>query len=240
MSELEVPLVGGRITAGVMRVGDTVRRPITADRSDVHDLLRHLEAIGFEGTPRLLGIDEHNREILSYLPGDVPRDLDHFSDVQLRSAAALLRRFHDTTAYSLLARRQSAEVLCHNDWGPPNAVFHQGLPYGIIDFDTMVPGLRLWDLGYSAFAWLDLGNPDYTGAEQVRRLSVFSEAYGLSACSPAQIAAYAVARQTALASSGRVKGKTEMADWAASAADWTIVNVTEKLLPTGYSIGTQL
>ncbi|TAV41553.1 phosphotransferase [Rhizobium leguminosarum] len=240
MSELEVPLVGGRITAGVMRVGDTVRRPITAVRSDVHDLLKHLEAVGFEGTPRLLGIDEHNREILSYLPGNVPLDLDHFSDIQLLSAAALLRRFHDATAYSPLAQKQNAEVLCHNDWGPPNAVFREGLPYGIIDFDTIAPGLRLWDLGYSAFAWLDLGNPDYTGEEQIRRLSVFAEGYDLPVCSPAQIAAYAVARQTALASSGRVKGKTQMADWAASAAYWTIVNVTEKLLPTGYSIGTQV
>ncbi|MGO4570016.1 phosphotransferase [Rhizobium sp. 2YAF20] len=238
MSEIEIPLVGGRITAGVVRVGDTVRRPISADRWNVHDLLRELENIGFEGTPRFLGIDERNREILSFLPGDVPPDLDHFSDVQLRSAASLLRRFHDATAQSPLARQQNAEVICHNDWGPPNAVFYEDLPFGLIDFDTIAPGLRLWDLGYSAFAWLDLGNPEYTGAEQVRRLSVFAEGYGLSTCSPAQIAAYAVARQTALASSGRMNGKTDMEDWAASAAHWTIINVTEKLLPTGYFIDT--
>ena len=111
---------------------------------------------------------------MEFLPGEVPRDLGHFSDAQLAAAAALLRRFHDATASFERVGRAQAEVICHNDWGPPNAVFRGGLPYGIIDFDTIAPGLRLWDLGYSSFSWLDLGNPDYTGKEQLRRLFVFA------------------------------------------------------------------
>jgi hypothetical protein len=236
MNGSETPLVGGRITAGVARIGDTVRRPISEDRSCVHELLSYLERQRFEGTPKFLGIDDQNREILSFLPGDVPRDLGQFTDVQLQAAAALLRRFHDATAEFAPVRQLNAEVMCHNDWGPPNAVFRDGLPYGIIDFDTIVPGLRLWDLGYSAFVWLDLGNPDYTGKEQIRRLCVFAGGYGLPDCSAAQMAAFAVARQTALAVSGRVHHKAELADWAASAATWTILNVTEQLIPTGYSL----
>ena len=165
----------------------------------------------------------------------MPDDLAHFSDAQLAAAAILLRRFHDATSNAGAVRQCGAEVICHNDWGPPNAVFRDGLPYGIIDFDTLSPGLRLWDLGYSAFSWLDLGNPDYEAAEQVRRLVVFSEAYGLPSCSPAQVAVHAVARQTALAVSAGARGKADTAEWAASAATWTVLNITERLLPTGYS-----
>ena len=236
MGEEEISLNGGRITAGVVRVGGTVRRPVTRDRSLAHRLLRHLEAEGFDGTPRFLGLDAQNREILSYLPGDVPRDLGHFTDAQLVAAARLLRRFHDATA-GFAAEQFEAAIICHNDWGPPNAVFRDGLPNGLIDFDTLAPGTRLWDLGYSAFSWLDLGDPDYTGAEQIRRLTMFADAYGMPECSVTQIAVHAVARQTALAALGRAQGKTEMADWAADVAAWTILHVTEKLLPTGYRLG---
>ncbi|EJJ29608.1 hypothetical protein [Rhizobium sp. CF142] len=104
------------------------------------------------------------------------------------------------------------------------------------DFDTLAPGLRLWDLGYFAFAWLDLGDDDYTGDEQIRRLEVVAQAYGMARCAATQIAIHALARQTALAVAGRVQGKPDMADWAAAAADWTVLNVLEKLSPTGYAL----
>lgn len=230
MSDTEVPLTGGRITQGVVRVGDTVRRPTGSDKSDAHALLRHLEAQGFGGTPRFLGIDDKGREILSYLPGEVPTDLAHFEDATLIQAAGLLRRFHDATVE--LAEASGAEVICHNDWGPPNTVFRSGIPYGMIDFDTIAPGLRLWDLGYSAFSWLVLGDEDYTGEEQIRRLGVFAAGYGLAACTPAEIAVHALARQASLAVSGRRRGMTALADWAEDAAAWTAANVVERLLPT--------
>jgi hypothetical protein len=38
----------------------------------VHALLRHLAAAGFDGAPRVLGIDAQGREVLSYLEGEVP------------------------------------------------------------------------------------------------------------------------------------------------------------------------
>jgi hypothetical protein len=60
----------------------------------VHRLLRHLEAAGFDGAPRVLGIDGREREVLSFLDGWVPPNLDHFSDETLvaRSSAATLPR----------------------------------------------------------------------------------------------------------------------------------------------------
>ncbi len=237
MSKAEIPLLGGRVTAGVVRLGATVRRPISNDRSLQHALLAHLERSGFDGSPRLLGVDEQDREILSFLPGEVPRDLGHFSDAQLAGAAALLRRFHDATASFEPVGRAGAEAMCHNDWGPPNAVFRDGLPYGMIDFDTIAPGLRLWDLGYSAFAWLDLGDPDYTADEQQRRLSIFADAYDLPNCSASRIAAYAVARQRALATSAEARGKAEMASWARSAAAWTVANLAGLLPAESRELG---
>jgi hypothetical protein len=92
MSEEEILLTGGRNTAGVVRFGDTVRRPLRGDHNWAHGLLTHLEEQGFDGSPRFLGIDERDREIMSYLPGDVPSDLGHFAEFQLAAAGALLRR----------------------------------------------------------------------------------------------------------------------------------------------------
>jgi aminoglycoside phosphotransferase (APT) family kinase protein len=123
--------------------------------------------------------------------------------------------------------------MCHNDWGPPNTVFLGGLPVGMIDFDTITPGLRLWDVGYSAFSWLDLGDDAYTGDQQIARLRVFADGYGRDVCSAEEIAVYAVARQVALAATGRARGQQALTDWANAAAEWTVTNITERLLPTG-------
>ena len=52
----EVPLVGGDVNVGenvVVRVGDTVRRPVGPHTAYVHALLRHFEQAGFEGAPRV-------------------------------------------------------------------------------------------------------------------------------------------------------------------------------------------
>jgi hypothetical protein len=72
----ERPLSGGRVTAGVVRVGETVRRPRGENWRLVRALLTHLREGGFEGAPRYLGSDEQGREIFSFLPGEVPPDLD--------------------------------------------------------------------------------------------------------------------------------------------------------------------
>ncbi|MDP3315657.1 MAG: phosphotransferase [Devosia sp.] len=229
----EIALSGGRMTAGVVRIGDTVRRPISGDRSEIHALLRYLENFGCTATPRFLGIDEAGREILSYLPGDVPPDLGHYDEPVLRAAGALLRSFHDASSGFPAVGDAGAEVMCHNDWGPPNAVFSDGFPVGIIDFDTVRPGLRLWDLGYSAASWIDLGDPSYTGAEQVRRLSAFADGYARPDCSVEVIAAFCLARRAALATVGRTRGDLALAEWSEASLRWATEHMTEQLLPTG-------
>lgn len=234
----EIPLLGGRITAGVVRVGDTVRRPVKPGAVDLERLLGLLVEKGFEGAPRYHGIDAAGRVMLSFLEGEVPSDLGHFEDAQLEAAARLLRGFHDATEGAALVPA-GAEVICHNDFGPPNAVFRRALPWAMIDFDTAAPGTRLWDLGYSAFSWLDLGDADYSGPEQLRRLRLFTEAYDHPACAPAQVAVHAVARQASLAARGARIGNIAMRDWAAACAAWTAEHVLEVLLPTGLPDHTQ-
>ena len=229
------PLPGGRSTDGVVRIGDTVRRPIIRDATFGHDCLLHLENVGFQHVPRFHGVDDEGREVVSYIPGFVPENLGTYGDEQLAAAANLLRRFHDATADMQVVRERGSAVACHNDWAPTNTVFVDDMPAAMIDFDTARPGERLWDLGYSAFTWLDLGNDEHDGCEQVRRLGVFAAGYDHTDCTAGQIAVYALARQTALAASASARRNLDLAEWAASCAHWTALNIVECLLPTGYS-----
>jgi hypothetical protein len=176
MGRSEFELAGGRLTPGVVRVGDTVRRPASASSDFVHGLLRHLETQGFKGAPRYLGLDEKGREILSYLPGNVPSELGEFSDSQCSAAAKLLRSLHDSTVDCDL--RGHSDVICHGDPSPCNCVFVDGVPSGFIDFDAAHPGERSEDLGYAAWLWLDIGNEDFAPMLQSRRLADFVSAYG--------------------------------------------------------------
>jgi hypothetical protein len=116
--EAEVPLTGGWVTSGVVRVGATVRRPAGRNTGVVHRLLTHLNRAGFEAAPQFLGYDDQGREILTFIEGHVPSDCRSivWTDDQLDASSKLLRRFHDATARSDLAG--DAEVICHNDFGP--------------------------------------------------------------------------------------------------------------------------
>src|SRR5713226_6160740 len=66
----EERLGGGRSTAGVVRVGDTIHRPTGPWTPTIHAYLRHLRAAGFTSAPDVLGIDERGREVLSYIDGE--------------------------------------------------------------------------------------------------------------------------------------------------------------------------
>ncbi len=48
---VEEQLSGGNMSAEVVKVGSTVRRPTGPWTPCVHELLRHLESSGFEGAP---------------------------------------------------------------------------------------------------------------------------------------------------------------------------------------------
>jgi aminoglycoside phosphotransferase (APT) family kinase protein len=179
--ELEIPLTGGRITQGVVRVGDTVRRPVGAHSAFVHRLLRHLEEVGSGSgvAPRLLGIDDKGREILSFQHGEALTDFRsrEWSAAQIAAAARLLRRLHDATAGTPIAGGE--ETVCHNDFSPLNVAFVDGLPVSAFDFDQAAPGPRTRDLAYAAWLWLlgaDIAAP-LDG--QLALLRTFLDVYGL-------------------------------------------------------------
>jgi hypothetical protein len=107
--ETEVPLVGGISLRGIVRVGDTVRRPLKPDSDFIHELLEYFEAVGFEGAPRFRGIDSKNREIVTYIRGStLPHNGFRLSEDGVRAGARLVRAVHDLPrAHALLPARRS-------------------------------------------------------------------------------------------------------------------------------------
>ena len=220
-------LSGGRSTPGVVRIGNTVRRPAKPNCSFVRSLLGHLEQSGLEGVPRHRGTDEEDREVFEFIPGDVPTELGEHSDHVLEAAAKLIRRFHDATVTLVNAHdaaRSGTEIVCHNDLSPCNTVFRSGIPVALIDFDEACPGTRAFDLGYAAWLWLDWGNREWPAAIQQNRLRVFLAAYGPGP-TESEVVASAIERQSIVVAAGHRTGNRDMADWAADCRQWTLTHL---------------
>jgi Ser/Thr protein kinase RdoA (MazF antagonist) len=192
----EIPLTGGAWTAGVVRVGDTVRRPATAASAFIATLLSHLAAEGFDGAPRHLGWDERGRDILTYIPGEVIPRWRRRTDDQVAAAAAVLRRMHDASRGLAATLGGGAvgggevgggevgggEVVCHRDPSQSNMIFRHGLPMAFIDFDFAAVGDPLEDLGYLCWSWCVSAKPDRgPAAEQARQVRIAADSYGLDA-----------------------------------------------------------
>ena len=155
----EIPLAGGDVTEGVVRVGDTVRRPLGDHSPLVHKVLRHLEAVGFEGAPRFLGIDGKDREILTHVDGEVvgrPWPEWVADEERARSVARLARRLDD--AMLPLGIPDGAgpvdpdqpgpapTFIGHRDFTPENTVFRHGRATAFIDFDICGPASRVQEV----------------------------------------------------------------------------------------------
>ncbi|HZX01810.1 aminoglycoside phosphotransferase family protein, partial [Kribbella sp.] len=167
----EQPLTGGRLTPGVVRVGDTVRRPASDFTADLLKLLADNAFV-----PDYLGRDESGRDILSYLEGDVPARYQRWTDQQVAAAGVLLRSFHDATRGSDVAAGHP--VVCHHDFAPTNCVFTGDLPTALIDFDLAAPGDPLEDLGYAAWTWC-IASKHADPGRQAHQVAVLANAYGL-------------------------------------------------------------
>ena len=175
LEQEEVPLAGGRVLRGVVRVGRTVRRPMPAYAEYVHGLLAHLERCGFEGAPRFLGVDARGREVLSFIEGTtLPHNGFRLSRDAVAVGARLVRRVHDLTAGSEFAA--GSEVACHLNLSQPNFVFRETVPIAIIDWDVTRPGSRVSN--FADFLWAFVHPGLYVDDEAAEMLRVAADAYG--------------------------------------------------------------
>jgi hypothetical protein len=163
----------------------------------VHALLGHLERVGFDGAPRVLGVDERGREVLSYIEGEAaiaPPQRWALTDEALVSVAELLRRYHEAAAsFDPSGRRWHRPVphrfrdglVSHNDPNLDNVIFAGGRAVALIDFDLAAPGSAPWDVACAARLWAPLRDevdvPRELRGRTLERLRLFADAYGLSA-----------------------------------------------------------
>jgi phosphotransferase family enzyme len=190
-------LVGGR-TTGARRVADTVRKPRVASTPAVHALLEHLATTGFVGAPRPRGVDDHDRQVLTYLPGETVGDRRPWPDwvwspTMLADVGHWLRRLHDHTAEFVPPADavwftghswHPGLIIGHQDAAPWNAVAEQGRLVGFVDWDAAAPSSRERDLAFTAITWVPLFTPAFAAGlgftateDRARRLHTLLDAY---------------------------------------------------------------
>jgi len=199
-SDEEVALGGGGRTV-VHRRGHVVLREAGPWSATVLALLRHLEQVGFNGSPRVVGtgFDARGREMLGYIEGEFA----HPGPWTMEGAAAvgrLLRDLHAATATFRPATGacwrpwfgrdlgDPVRVIGHCDVAPWNIVARDGLPIALIDWEVAGPVDPLVELAQTC--WLNAklhddivasreGLPPL--ADRARQLRAIVDAYGLSA-----------------------------------------------------------
>jgi hypothetical protein len=202
----EQALPGGKLSGGVVRdaAGRTVHRPTGPWTPAVHALLRHLEAAGFDGAPRLVGYDERGREVVEFIEGAVPWPEAHHDllgpEGAVRRVGQLLRRFHDAVAGfhpgddavwrfpemqadALPFLDDRGLIVCHNDPGAWNLVMGPGR-WAFVDWDAAGPRPPIWDVAYCAAGIVPISpTPTHAGWTQVvpvvPRLRALADGYGL-------------------------------------------------------------
>jgi aminoglycoside phosphotransferase (APT) family kinase protein len=195
-------LVGGGVTQGIVRIGDTVRRPLRPFSLTVQAYLAHLRDAGFTGAPLPFGVDEQGREVLSFVPGKVhrqPLPPEAAADEVLVALARLIRALHEASAgwappphavwggtpANVGQVTERAELVSHRDYYVGNVVFRDGLPAALIDFDLAKPTTRLYDIANALWYWAPLRDPRdrapaLADADVPHRVAVFADAYGMS------------------------------------------------------------
>ncbi|MEU4243544.1 phosphotransferase [Actinoplanes sp. NPDC026619] len=191
MSEESLP--GGN-TTGAALIDGVVHKPSSPSTPTVHALLRFLEEAGFEGAPRVLGLDEQGRQKLTFLAGEMIGGQDPWpawatADSTLVQVGRWLRRLHDLTAgftppagetWFIGGTMGPGLVIGHQDAAPYNAVVDGDRLVGFFDWDIAGPSTREFDLAFSVLPWVPLSAPDGDAdlPGRRRRLHLLLDAYG--------------------------------------------------------------
>ena len=197
MSDEQILAGGGR--TAVSRIGDVVHRQTGPWAPAVHAFLRHLEAEGFAGAPRVVGtgFDDAGRETLSYLPGASPHPGPWPEDAHF-ALGRMLADFHRisrafTPPEGAIWRDwfgrslgDGPRIIGHCDLGDWNILARDGLPTAFIDWEQAGPVDPLVEL--AQLCWLnahlfDVDLMDRLGlapAEvRARHLHAILDGYGL-------------------------------------------------------------
>jgi hypothetical protein len=205
----EEHLRGGNTTV-VVRVGDTVRRPVGRWTPAVHDLLSHLAAVRFHGSPRVLGLDDRDREILEFVPGEVgglspadPLPVWFGTPEACWSIGRWIRDFQTAQAGLVVdpakpwrraegAALEPGQVIVHHDVSPYNTVRRPDDSLVVLDWDFARPGDPIEDLAWAAWRWVPLmagrswhaeygiGADEDIRLRQERHLAALLDGYGPS------------------------------------------------------------
>ena len=204
----------------VVRVGETVRRPVRPFTATVQSYLRHLWAQGIDFVPQPLGYDDQGREVLGFVPGEVPVEpLPDWATGEsvLVELARLVRRLHDAAEgwdappdavwgripglppLELRPLFDAPELVSHQDYCPGNVVFRNGLPVALIDFDLARPTTRVADCVNAMYWWVPLLDPldrapSLVEADAAERARLFADAYGMTDAQRAQVVPVAMKR----------------------------------------------
>ncbi len=154
----------------VRQEGEVVVRSAKPWTPTVHELLRHLEAVGFEGAPRVVGtgLNDDGHEMLTWINGDVQARGQRTIEAAW-GVGRLLRMLHEATASfrpSSPAWRHYREVkaqhrvIGHGDTGPWNVVLRDGVPYALIDWDFAGPIDRREEVASAAMLNANLYSDD--------------------------------------------------------------------------------
>ena len=189
----EQEIIGRGSMGRLWWVGDTVRRERGPHSDAVAALLRHLEARGYEYSPRHLGVDGRGRDVLSRVPGEPVPTLR--GDEQLCEVGYAVAGFARAVADFSFAgwgwRNPEGwpchgDTVIHNDVVPWNMLEVEGHLSGLVDFDSARPGRAMEDVAYAAWHMTPLHDePMGDGAaappleDRPRRLRVFADACAL-------------------------------------------------------------
>ena len=184
----EVPLLGGNATVGIVRVGDTVRRPARPWSMSIDALLGHLDTVGFDGAPRAMGYDDRGRQILSFVEGYVSADPSDLDLERVFEVGELISQLHEALSsfrppsaavWNVLITPDQEELVCHHDLAPWNLVRTPDR-LTFIDWDGAGPGSRLGDLAYAAHGFVPLSpRSGLTDAVAAQRLRALVDGYAL-------------------------------------------------------------
>jgi Ser/Thr protein kinase RdoA (MazF antagonist) len=133
----------------------------------VQAFLAHLAARGFAGAPRPVAIDG-GREIVTYVPGDVPVHEDPpdwcLTDEALVSVVTLARKMHaaargfvppdDAQWQWPRSAAYTSDLIGHNDLCRENVVFTDGRATAFIDFDYAGPTTPEWEVAAIVRHWV--------------------------------------------------------------------------------------